>query len=775
MDHIFSNLNDRQIEAARALEGPVLIIAGAGSGKTRTLTHRIAYLIASGVSPHQILAVTFTNKAADEMKRRIAAMIKITSKENLGFGDWSLGFPATKLPVMGTFHSVCARILRRDIEHIGRDRNFVIYDQEDQEKLIKQILKDMHIEPRELKPRTVLTHVGRLKSEVLSPEETAQQAHGDFMKLISNIYMTYQKLLRNHGALDFDDLLLETIRLFMEAPDVLKRYQRTWRYLNVDEYQDTNHAQYLVISKLAEAHRNICVIGDPDQSIYAFRGADIRNILEFQDEYGDARIFTLERNYRSTQPILSVADAIIAPNPKRPPKKMWTDRAGGSPATAHEVRDEQEEASTLLLEVQRLAKENAPLRDQVVLYRTHAQSRVLEEACMKSGIPYRLLGGVKFYARREVKDVLAYLMTIHNPRDSISLLRIINVPSRKIGSSTLEQLQEFCRTQKCSLWEGLIKCGKTQIQKYENIQRFASLIQKYQKRREQVPVRVLTEELLKDIDMEHWLRDDTTEGEERWENVQELLSVMRKYDRLAPLQSFHSFLEEAALVSEVDSLIDASDNALTLMTMHLAKGLEFSAVHIVGCEDGLIPHVNAIFDQDQMEEERRLLYVAMTRAKDHLHLYFAQKRMLFGEFMTNDMSRFLLDIPDSLIDRKSFSIFSPYIWPDSPRHSEETPSVPFEARLTPRTSERREGTVSKSRLRTLHPHGSVEMEFDQDFSLAEKDQEPAPILRKGVRIAHPTFGEGTITAKHGDVLEITFDRSGRKRLALSIAPIRIIE
>ena len=424
-DPVLGPLNDRQRLAVTTLKGPLLILAGAGSGKTRALTHRIAHLIDQGVPPWQILAVTFTNKAAQEMKQRIGNLLHIVDPEISQYA--SRKSPVARLPVTGTFHSVCVRILRRDIEHLGLDRRFVIYDADDQEKVVKEVLKEMKIDDATLKPRAVLAHMTRFKAEAIHPKEVKLQASSERMHLIADCYAHYQATLKKSGALDFDDLILETVRLFHECPKVLERYQHTWRFLNVDEYQDTNHAQYLLITLLAAKERNLCVIGDPDQSIYGFRGADIRNILEFKKEYPDAVEIALEQNYRSTQPILDAADQVIAANPKRPQKKMWTERAGGAPVIAHEVEDEKAEAKEAIRSVEEMLGTGVPLREQVILYRTHAQSRLFEEACMRAGIPYRILGGVKFYGRREVKDVLAYLHVILNPYDTVSLLRIMNV------------------------------------------------------------------------------------------------------------------------------------------------------------------------------------------------------------------------------------------------------------------------------------------------------------------------------------------------------------
>jgi DNA helicase-2/ATP-dependent DNA helicase PcrA len=735
-DPIFDGLNEEQLAAVRALTGPVLIIAGAGSGKTRALTHRIAHLIHQGIPPWQILAVTFTNKAANEMKERIVNLLKLSRPDS------------KQLPAMGTFHSICVRILRRDIEQLGRSRDFVIYDAEDQETLLKEVLREMRIDLKELKPRTALAHIGSFKCEALSPEEVVAQATTERMARMVTIYKRYQKKLWEHRALDFDDLILETVRLLHETPTVLERYQNTWRYLNVDEYQDTNRAQYLLISLLARKEQNLCVIGDPDQSIYAFRGADIRNILEFESEYPEAMRITLERNYRSTQPILDCADAIIAANPHRPPKKMWTHRADGDRVILQEVADEVREAEEVLQAVLKQHARGVPLNEQVILYRTHAQSRLFEEACLKHGLPYRLVGGVKFYARREVKDVLAYLHVLHNPGNSLALLRILNVPPRKIGKTTVKALQAYCQEKNVSLWDALRESREPTAHGKQRLMSFVSLIEKYQQRKEMIPVAPLTQELLEEIGMEGWLRDETTEGEARWENIGELLSVMQKYSDLQGEQSLLSFLEEVALVSEVDALQEVKDDALTLMTLHLCKGLEFRHVLLTGCEEGLLPHRSAFFDRAQLEEERRLLYVGMTRAKDLLRLSYTRSRLLWGEHAFQEPSRFLEDLPWDTVERRSDDLLSKLLW-------RSTPSK----------------TMTSAESKPMEPT----LELRQDFSFhGEESPRDLSVFRKGARIQHPRFGTGTITMKRGDVVEVHFDSGERKKLALSVAPLQML-
>jgi DNA helicase II / ATP-dependent DNA helicase PcrA len=798
-DFIFNGLSEAQKEAVSAIEGPVLILAGAGSGKTRALTHRIAHLIDQGVPAWQILAVTFTNKAANEMKERVTNLLHLTESahtspfDSSAKGGLAQGNRQHSLPVMGTFHSVCVRILRRDIEHIGRNRNFAIYDADDQEKLMKEVLKEMNIDVKELKPKTALGHIGKFKCEAYSPKEVAEQASSEWMARMVKIYSLYQAKLRTNGALDFDDLILETVRLFREVPAILERYQETWRYLNVDEYQDTNHAQYLLISLLAEKYRNLCVIGDPDQSIYAFRGADIRNILEFQREYEDATSIKLERNYRSTQQILDCADRVIEANQGRPQKKMWTERVDGDLIIQQEVADEKEEAREAVKRAMELMAHGIPLNEQVILYRTNAQSRLFEEACMKAGMPYRIVGGVKFYARREVKDVLAYLYAIHNPSDALSLLRIINVPSRKIGKTTMERIQALCTDRQIDLWTALKLIARHAEEKpatpfethdaahrfpqgdvarasskhvsellngpiQQRIAHFVTIIEHYREKRLRMRISELTKDLLQKIKMEEWVKDGastklstgTSEGEERWQNIGELLSVMHKYDALEPEQSLTSFLEEAALVSEVDKLNEVRNDALTLMTLHLCKGLEFRHVMIAGCEEGIFPHSNALFDKEQLEEERRLMYVGMTRAKDHLRLLHARSRLLWGQTQANPPSRFLDDLPPEHIERKSDDSMSAALWKFGASRA---------------SHERSRGTSRET---------SLDLDFNQDSLAEDFNQDRGIEYRSGVRIRHPVFGEGTVKGKRGDIVDIEFDSGARKSFALSIAPLQAL-
>ncbi len=748
-DSLTTGLNAEQLRATQVVDGPLLILAGAGSGKTKTITHRIAHLLSRGVPAWNILAVTFTNKAAGELKERIARMLHLADGAEPS---------SSSLPVSGTFHSLCVRILRRDSEAISRDRSFVIYDTDDQLKAMDTALKALSITPQELKPRTALSQISMWKSEAISPSEARVQASSFALARMVDIYTRYQDSLRQSNAMDFDDLLLETLRLFRERPDVLSRYQNTWKYIHVDEYQDTNRVQYLLVSLLAQAHRNLCVIGDPDQSIYAFRGADIRNILNFQTEYPDAVSITLERNYRSTQQILDAADGVIAQSPNRPPKKMWTDQTNGSNIRLEEVGDERAEAVQVLKHVLAQKTAGIPLSEQVVLYRTNAQSRLFEEACLRFGVPYRILGGVKFYARKEVKDILAYLFVTLNPDDTISLLRILNVPARKIGDTTVMRLQNFCNERSLTLWQAIrhieMVDGLNEPTRLR-LQNFASIIDRARIKMSEVTVHELAEFLIQTTSFEAFLRDHTEEGEERWRNVQELLTVMKKYDHLRGMDGLTNFLEEVALISEVDKL-DADDrDSLTLMTLHLCKGLEFTSVALVGCEEGLLPHSSSLFDGAQVEEERRLLYVGMTRAKKHLALFHAMSRSMWGNTQVNARSRFLDSIPASVLEVQAPALQSKYGW------------------LT--SSQKHPSTLSSFGSSVSTPTAPLPFnEFNQELPESDDDSSFEEI-EEGTVIEHKTLGRGTVLDRRGDIADIQFESGARKRLALNIAPVRIVK
>ena len=630
-----THLNKQQIEAVTTIKGPLLIIAGPGSGKTRVLTHRVAYLISQGIPAENILAVTFTNKAAGEMKIRIQKLIGLKAKRDF------------KLPVIGTFHAICAKLLRAEAPKIGYSNNFVIFDDKDSLSLIKQVMRDLNISEEQFSPESVLSTISQAKAELIPPETFASQAVEFFPKTVAKIYLEYQARLKKSQALDFDDLLMSIVQLFKDNPAVLKKYQEKFKYILVDEYQDTNRAQYILVNLLAQRYRNLFVIGDTDQSIYSWRGADFRNILNFEKDYPEAKVILLEQNYRSTQNILSAAQNIIVKNKIRKDKNLWTENRQGSPVTIFGAQDEKEEGVFVIEEIVELKKKqpDLSLRDFTVLYRTNAQSRAIEETFLKTGFPYKVIGTLKFYERKEIKDLLGYLRFIQNAQDIMALERIINTPARGFGKNT--NIQALL-----GQGQGLLISEMTP-QKKRAWQNFSSLMDELRQKAKNSAPSQLLKSIIAKIDYENFVRDKTEEGESRWENIKELFSVTKKYDVLPPSEALKAFLEEATLMSNHDE-VETNKDLVNLMTLHCAKGLEFPVVFIIGCEEGLFPHSRSLIDTWQMEEERRLCYVGVTRAKQKLYLVAARTRQLYGSTMANPPSRFLADIPNHLVEYINF-------------------------------------------------------------------------------------------------------------------------
>jgi len=637
---ILKDLNLAQREAVQAIEGPVLVLAGPGSGKTRVLTHRVAYLVREcGVDPYHIMAVTFTNKAAQEMKGRL---------------DHLLGQRLRGLTI-GTFHAICSRTLRREAERLEVSSDFVIYDRSDQLGLVRQALKDLNLDDKMYRPQAMLGTISRAKNELIGPGSFAPQTY--WQEVAGRVYTCYQELLLANNAQDFDDLLMNAVRLFTQHPDVLAKYQRRYFHILVDEFQDTNTAQYALVKRLAEENGNLFAVGDEDQSIYAFRGADFRNVHRFRRDYPDARVVLLEQNYRSPQTVLDVAKAVISHNTHRTPKNLHTEKGRGLPIVVHEAYNEQEEAQYVLDQIALLvAGGNCRPGDCAIMYRTNAQSRVLEDTFVRAGLPYKLVGATRFYARREIKDVLAYLRLVHNPHDSVSLARIINVPTRGIGAKTRSSLEEWAADLEVPIHtalqmlreesEGVAVPFSSRARKV--LVRFSELLDELMAAREKLNVLELLDLILEKSGYRTYIRDGTEEGEDRWNNILELRTVAREYLELPPETSLTTFLEEVALVSEVDNLDEAA-NVPTLLTLHMAKGLEFPAVFIVGLEDGLLPHSRSFDDPEAMEEERRLCYVGITRAKERVYLLHAFRRTMYGESQVGEPSRFITDIPDHLV------------------------------------------------------------------------------------------------------------------------------
>ena len=653
-ERIVRNLNPEQARAVTTTDGPLLILAGAGSGKTRVLAHRVAYLVGvKGVRPWQILAVTFTNRAAGELRERIGALV----------GDAGRDVQA------GTFHALCARVLRRDGEAIGIDRRFVIYDTEDQTSLMKQMLREEDLPlTGEFRPSVVLGTISRAKNELLDAQFLADNASNHHERVVARLAKRYEERLRKVGGLDFDDLLIEAVRLFEEAPEALRRYQDRWRYLHVDEYQDTNRPQYLWVRALAARHHNLAVVGDDDQSIYSWRGANIQNILDFERDYPDATVVKLEQNYRSTQLILDAAHAVVSRNEARKDKKLWTENAGGRPIQRFEAYNEEEEAEWIARQIEGLTGGRGSLltrraddedtglrpRDVAVMYRMNAQSRAIEEAFLRYSIPYQLVGGTRFYQRREVKDALAYLRVLRSDTDTVSFERIINVPARSIGEKTIEALRSTVAREGVTTWQAIERGARGEIEGLAPRTRnalsdFAAIVRRLRTRIGLLPLPEFLDEVLEHSGYRAMLADGSEEGEDRWANLLELRQVTTRYDDLSPDDALDRLLEETALVADQDSYAGDSD-ASTLITLHAAKGLEFPVVFIAGLEEGVFPHSRALDDDKELEEERRLAYVGITRAKRRLFLSHAWRRATWGMGQMSVPSRFLFEIPAALME-----------------------------------------------------------------------------------------------------------------------------
>ncbi len=728
---ILADLNPAQREAVETVEGPVLVLAGPGSGKTRVLTHRVAYLVREcQVPPWQIMAVTFTNKAAAEMKERLYRL--------LGEGFRRL--------TIGTFHAICARILRREAEAAGISPQYVIYDSTDQLNLVRQALHDLNLDDKLYRPQAMLNRISHAKNELLTPQEMPANTYRE--EVARRVYERYQALLAQNGALDFDDLLMKAVQLFRSNAEVRAKYQRLYPFILVDEWQDTNMAQYELVKILAGQRANLFVVGDEDQSIYGFRGADYRNVARFREDYPQARVILLERNYRSTQTILDVANAVIARNLHRHPKQLYTQKGSGPQISVVEAYDEQEEAGMIVAEIRRLvARGEARLGDCAVMYRTNAQSRPVEDAFVRQGMPYKLVGATRFYERKEIKDVLAYLRLIHNPYDGIGLARIINVPPRNIGQKTVEALLQWAGELGIPAYAALqmlVEEKEKESPFGERARRalagFVALIEELSRARRELNLLELLDLLLERTGYATYVRDGTEEGQSRWENILELRTVAREYADLPVETALTTFLEEVALVSDVDNL-DEKVDAPTLLTLHAAKGLEFPVVFITGLEEGLFPHSRSMDDPEQMEEERRLCYVGVTRAKERLYLLRTFRRTLYGESEVREPSRFLYDIPTHLIqggERK-------------PKARQQSLGLGAGRFLG-----RREGETAMERPRPAATH-----------------------FQTGDQVQHELFGRGVVidskVVGNDEQVMVAFAGVGLKRLMAGMAPMVKVE
>ncbi len=737
---IYDTLNQEQKEAVFYTDGPLLILAGAGTGKTRVLTHRISYLIdQKGVNPWNILAITFTNKAAAEMRERVDRLV--------GFGSESIW--------VSTFHSTCVRILRRHIDRLGYDTNFTIYDTDDQKTLLKDVCKLLDIDTKVLKERTILSAISAAKNEMISPQEFEVNSYGDYgQKKIAKVYAEYERQMKANNALDFDDLLVKAVELFQTQKDVLENYQERFQYIMVDEYQDTNNVQFKLVSLLANKYKNLCVVGDDDQSIYKFRGADIKNILNFEQEFQDTKVIKLEQNYRSTQSILDAANAVIRNNYGRKDKSLWTENGEGDKIRLRQFESGYEEAEFVARDIKKNIQNGSTYNDHAILYRTNAQSRLFEEYFVSSNIPYKIVGGVNFYARREIKDLLSYLKTIDNGKDDLAVRRIINVPKRGIGLTTINRVQEYALEREVSFYDALkgadlIPDVGRAVSKLES---FVALIQYFKDFAKEATLSDLLKEIIEKTGyLESLENEDKATLEARIENIDELISKVSDYEAHCTEQNeiptLSGFLEEVALVADIDSLEEDQDYVV-LMTLHSAKGLEFPNVYLAGMEDGLFPSYMTVSsdDREELEEERRLCYVGITRAETNLTLTFAKRRMLRGETRYNKLSRFVKEIPVELLDSGS-NVTEPKDIPTQTAYVQAKQTFKQKAFST---------GLSK-----------------QQFTVT-KEKELSYIV--GDRVRHVKFGEGTVLdiTEGGRDFEVTveFDGPGVKKMFAAFARLQ---
>ncbi|MCI5951595.1 MAG: DNA helicase PcrA [Anaerostipes sp.] len=735
--NIYDTLNEQQREAVFCTEGPLLLLAGAGSGKTRVLTHRIAYLIQEkGVNPYHILAITFTNKAAGEMRERV---------------DDLVGYGAEHIWV-STFHSTCVRILRRHIDKLGYDNHFTIYDTEDQKTVIREVMKRLKLDKKQYAERALLNQISKAKDELVTPSEYEMRAAGNFRETqVAKVYTEYQKQLRENNALDFDDLLFKTVELFQFHPDILEYYQDRFQYIMVDEYQDTNTVQFQFVSMLARKHRNLCVVGDDDQSIYKFRGANIYNILNFEKVFEEATVIKLEQNYRSTKNILNAANEVIRNNKGRKDKRLWTENEEGDLVVFHQYETEYEEANQVLHEIEKLSQDGIAYKQMAILYRTNAQSRVFEEKFLLKNIPYRIVGGVNFYSRKEIKDILAYLKAVDNGQDDLAVKRIINVPKRGIGAASIVKISDYAMQKEISFLDACYEAMEIPGlgRAASKVQEFSLEIAKFRRLADAGSLTELFHAVTEDTGYLMALKaEDSEEAKARIENIDELLNKVSTYELEADDPTLGELLEEIALVAEVDSL-DESDNKVVLMTLHSAKGLEFPYVFLAGMEDGIFPSYMTIIseDKDDMEEERRLCYVGITRAKKKLYLSAAKHRMMHGRTQFNKVSRFIEEIPEELLE--------------------------VDQRMNFKEKNPEKSIFAVNRKKTFQkPYQQTK----QQFTVVNGGKLD---YQEGDRVSHMKFGTGTVVeiVQGGRDYEVTvdFDRVGRKKMFASFAKLKKVE
>lgn len=769
-EELINGLNDKQKEAVLATDGPCLVIAGAGSGKTKVLTHKIAYDIESGIKPWNILAITFTNKAANEMKERIEKLI----------GD------AAKDLWMGTFHSICVRILRRYIDRIGYKTDFVIFDTSDQKTLIKECLKTLKVDDKIFTDRGVLSEISNGKNEMLEPKAYGVKYAGDFRKkTIAEIYELYQRRLRENNAIDFDDIINFTIKILSENPDVLDYYTEKFKYILVDEYQDTNKAQFTLVSLLASKYGNVTAVGDNDQGIYSFRGADISNILNFERDFPGTRIIKLEQNYRCTGNILKAANAVIKHNENKYDKKLWTENEEGHLPCIYCGEDEYDEGRYIVEQINHLkTEEYYKNSDFTILYRMNAQSRAIEDILMREGIPYKVIGGLKFYERKEIKDIIAYLRLIHNSADNLSLKRIINEPKRGIGKTSIEQIQEISDKTGNSMYEIIRNAqeyGLTRV--FSNSRDFIEQIEYLKSKKDELKISDLIKETLNKTGYTKALENENSvEAETRIENLEEFLTVAIEFEEESADNTLAEFLENITLSSDIDGMED-QDDSVTLMTLHSAKGLEFPVVFLVGMEEGIFPGYKSIGEPQALEEERRLFYVGITRAKQYLYLTCAKHRTIFGSTSYNQVSRFVKEIPEELlegyaevverksVDKEEFKDYG-YRWSYGKGQTVKTFKMSEEDKSAVAKTIGEQGTKSEYQYRTAESFLNSIKQNNQthDVDLSK--------YQVGQRVYHKKFGEGTITKleqEGNDVkVDLEFDKAGHKRLMAKFAGLEII-
>ena len=756
MNPLLNGMNDRQAEAVQTTEGPLLIMAGAGSGKTRVLTHRIAYLIDEKmVNPWNILAITFTNKAAREMKERAAALN-----------------PATQDCLIATFHSMCVRILRREADHIGYNRNFTIVDPGEQRTLMKRILKNLNLDPKKWNERAILGTISNAKNDLIDEVAYANMAGDMYTEIVAKCYTAYQKELRQSEAMDFDDLIMLTLRLFDKNPDVLTYYQQRYQYIHVDEYQDTNHAQYQLVKLLASRFKNICVVGDADQSIYGWRGADMQNILDFEKDYPEAKVVLLEENYRSTKTILQAANEVIRNNRNRRPKNLWTQNEDGEEIVYYRANDEQDEALFVARTIDQLSREGYSHKDFAVLYRTNAQSRTVEEALLKANIPYTMVGGTKFYSRKEIRDVISYLNLIANPSDNISYERVVNEPKRGVGPGTVDKIRNFASSQEISLLDASanIMLSPVKGKAAQAVYEFANLILDLRDRLDDYSVTELVELVLKKTGYSAALAAQATlESQARIENIEEFLSVTKNFDENPDnpadetgLDKLSRFLNDLALIADTDDG-DQESSEVTLMTLHAAKGLEFPVVFLVGMEENVFPLSRASENEDELEEERRLAYVGITRAEKILYLTNANSRLLYGRTNYNQPTRFLREISSDLLNYQGLARPANSSFKVSYTNS-DTSKFGQGMSLAQALQERKRQAAPSSISTGSLPFGKSSQPSNPEVAWAIGD------------IAHhKKWGDGTVLAVSGSgnsqELKINFPEVGLKKVLASIAPI----